>query len=215
MRNTVIESMAQDLLECLFHIDQSATTKSGDLSSYKEKDLWPRVCQWLQKRKGAGTVNHLEANREYPTGRGQYDLWLNWDNASLYVEGKGAWKTYWIERGSPSKFRSYLLPPLVNDVALDDKSAALDLQKLVLSTPADATAIAQILFGSAKPKHSISSDMDEYARLARLDSDPWTCWQRRWQNHQWPDYEYDVRIFVCAFGDIPGWWKTIEHYPWP
>ena len=102
----------------------------------------------------------------------------------LWLEVKGAWKQWWLERGGEHIYRSYLLHPLVPGL---DKSkthtAALDLQKLKAITPEHGTLIGLLLIGfdGANP---MQPDVDEFVRLARLDQPPWESWQDCWPDER-------------------------------
>ncbi len=207
--------LAQDLhaawIDALRHVDTVL-----DAASAHEQKSTNAIVQRMRGRSVA--LNGAKLVVDSPTGSycggdsiADARLLLG-DGTHVLVESKWYWKSYWVDRRSPSKARTYLLAPLEGR---DSKSAVLDLVKLArLRDGHDAaTHAALVLVAHCRPEHGASADLDEFAVRASVDHAPWESaggGDLRWPSTRWTGYEYDVRVFTCRVDALDGWWSRFE-----
>ncbi|MCA9632093.1 MAG: hypothetical protein KC766_30775, partial [Myxococcales bacterium] len=92
----------------------------------------------------------------------------------LWLEIKGAWKSWWVRRGSDYIYRSYLLHPLVEGLDPKTHTVPLDLQKLDHLGRPDANSVGALLVGFDSVEHPMDEDVGSLAHLAGLNRWPWS-----------------------------------------
>ncbi|MGE0610480.1 MAG: hypothetical protein AB7O62_25550, partial [Pirellulales bacterium] len=93
-----------------------------------------------------------------------------------------------------------------------EHSAANDLWKLSVLAPPDATHIAQIILGSSLPVDAMAKDLDKYAGLAHISSDPWQAARVAFDNCHHRGYEYDIRVWCCPREDVATWQPKVAKF---
>lgn len=107
------------------------------------------------------------------------------DGSTLWLENKGAWKTYWRQRGNVAKFRSHLFT--------SNNSAAHDVTKIATLCRPSANYIGILLLGFDSLDDPMGGDIDEFRITAQLNSADWTeasmhlpdRWRPRERVHAW------------------------------
>ncbi len=184
----------------------------SDLSSRKEND-WSQALARFFQTAGYFPAIRTECDHAYLGNGERFDLLLTLPGSlSLYLEVKGIWKSYWCDRSNLSKHESYLFSPFKSRKSA--RSAAMDLEKLARilpKVPGDVLA-SQLIIGSARPNHSLGVDLDLYESLTKTNESPWSKAQRSWQNHSFPDFDYDARMYVCDKRGLQNWWSQHGSY---
>jgi hypothetical protein len=99
------------------------------------------------------------------------------DGGRMWLELKGAWKSWWADQGKAGVFRSYLL-----DEPSPSRShtARGDLGKLAL-IPTEPRGIRAFgLIGFARRDQPMTTEVTELATLAGLDDGTWTHLDATW-----------------------------------
>jgi len=105
----------------------------------------------------------------------------------LWLENKGAWKDYWIQKKNEKIYRSYLLHPLVPGLdQTKTHTVPLDLQKLYSLRRPEADYIGFLLLGFDSEDAPMDADVEELVRLAGLRRSPWTQATTGWQDRYRP-----------------------------
>lgn len=144
-----------------------------------------RLCDLLNER-GVQTEREVR----YPGTRWRCDLRIFLrDNLQLWLEIKGAWKSYWLQKGGDYFYRSYLFHPLLPELDEKSHSAAQDIDKLRTLSPNDADFIGFLLLGFGSTEAPMHDDVTEFERLAGLHSIPWSGRSTTWadpyrENHR-------------------------------
>ena len=102
------------------------------------------------------------------------------DGTLLWLEIKGAWKSWWLKKGGEGIYRSYMFHPLLPGLVAKSHTAAQDILKLKQLTPASAEYIAFLLIGFDSRTKSMDGDVSELAALASLDKRPWSVARATW-----------------------------------
>lgn len=108
---------------------------------------------------------------EYPTVKGSLrpprcdNLITFEDGRTLWLENKGAWKDYWVNRGARAKFRSHLLT--------SDNSAAHDVRKLLKLHPSCADFVGLLLIGFEAVDDPMTAEFEELMDATDLGKAPW------------------------------------------
>ncbi len=208
MKEVSYQPLAAQLFISLHQMDTEAiTVRNGSrtgLSWYgghARPDLKkPRTePEWSNRLAALLTDAGMPTNAEvaYPAKpRTRCDLVVQCDDASIWIEVKGAWRSYWAKQGGLWIYRSYLLHPLVGGLdASKTHTAPLDLAKLESLTPKDCDAVGLLLIGFDEPGDPMDADVADLEQRAGLHGD----WSRF--SHVWPDAHrpgYDVKAwFWC------------------
>jgi hypothetical protein len=182
-------------------------TKMNDPGKQEENAWSAEICNTYR------TIDpraETSVNRKYPGSSLRYDIRIeDGSGRTLYAETKGAWLSYWMDKGQLLKFRDYLMAPL-NGRPRPSNSAVLDLEKLEQHVPLDADWVALVLFGSHRAEHEIAPYLDEFERLAQLGCAPWNSERRQYPNRWYPGYSYDVRVWICPRSDFSAWWQAVS-----
>lgn len=100
----------------------------------------------------------------------------------LWLENKGAWKEYWIQRKGEWIYRSYLLHPLVPGLDPKTHTVPLDLEKLQNLHAPVATHIGMLLLGFDDIGREMDGDVAQLESLAGLSASPWTRTAESWRD---------------------------------
>jgi len=122
------------------------------------------------------------------------------DNGKLWLEIKGAWKSYWYSRKKQSIYKSYLFYPLKPGLMEKSHATALDLEKLEQIRPPYGTCTGLLLIGFDSMEYPMDNDITEFIRLAGLDNSPWES-----AYDGWDDAYRDGERVRCW-----GWWRLIK-----
>jgi len=114
--------------------------------------------------------------------RQKCDLVVDVGGNTVWIEIKGAFQRYWLEKGNEYFYRSYLLHPLVRGLDPKSHTAPLDLDKLSRLSSEDADSVGLLLVGFDTSRAPMDADIAELTRLAQLDRDPWCGWSRTWDD---------------------------------
>jgi len=213
-----ISALASHLFESLRQMDAEAVTmrdghpaglswygahtRPDSKKSRTEPEWSKRLAKLLRDR---GFLANCEHRYPAPNARKKCDLMISTSESDggekFWIEVKGAWKHWWLQRGGERIYHSYLFHPLV--AGLDQSkthTAALDLRKLREITRTVGTHIGLLLVGF-DGENPMDPDVQDFVRLAKLDD-------RAWQMHKdsWPDTRRDgqfVRCW-CWLREVPG-----------
>lgn len=138
-----------------------------------------------------------EVEQQYPEApdgqSSRCDLVIEVDDGSrLWLEVKGAWKDYWLEKGGHVIYRSYLLHPLIDGLMEKSHTAANDLRKLEQLDSDHATHVGLLLVGFDRPDAPMEEDIDELKQLTDLGSGGWHEY-----HESWPDPHHHARKVKC------------------
>jgi hypothetical protein len=197
-----IEQLAASIFKALRQMDGEADTKRGDaptgLSWYgghakpeqkrpQTEPLWSkRLAQLLQD---AGYDAQAEVTYPVPVeqGRTRCDLVIRTDSGQcIWLEIKGAWRSYWAQHGALHRYRTYLLYPLVESSLPKGHSLPQDIQKLDRLTREDASDIAILLIGFEQTDEPMDDDIAELRELSGLGSNAWPEWSDQWDDPHRP-----------------------------
>jgi len=119
-----------------------------------------------------------------PKGRkNRCDLVISLDGENeLWLEIKGAWKSYWEKEGGLRIYRSYLFHPLLPGLVEKSHTAANDLRKLEQLKAQDAQSLGLLLVGFAAQDSLMDVDVEEFIQLAELLPPKWYQWQDSWDD---------------------------------
>lgn len=146
-------------------------------------------CEHRYPSSRAGNRQHVDVLITLPAEFGGGRLWL---------EVKGAWKQYWLERGSERIYRSYLFHPLVAGLdATKTHTAALDIEKLKGISPTHGSHVGFLLIGF-DGEEPMEGDVREFARLAGIDAQPWQCVLDAWEDVRRPGQHVRCWLWVRA-----------------
>lgn len=138
-----------------------------------------------------GFPSHAE--RTYPTSRKKCDLVIEVPELGrLWLEVKGAWKQWWVDRGNEFTYRSYLFHPLLPGLDSSKKhTAAFDLKKLDAVSRDNGSHVGLLLVGFDGDAE-IGPDIDAFRRLAELDANVWSEF-----SDWWPDEHRSGEFVRC------------------
>ena len=206
---TIPQWFAENTFRAIRTHDSCATKKDAFCEKYERRQV--EILKTEFDKCEDGTICH--AHQPYQLAGREHDLFVHAQNLKkLFSEVKAMYKTFFLEHGRP--YWSYLYSPFKHPSK--ENSAGFDLAKLVTCPPSDTSFVAQVLLGSSHAKDDMASDLDEYARLAMIDCEPWLSFRSFWENPFFPEYYYDIRVWVCAWDDIDKWWPHVKDIfaPW-
>jgi len=185
-------TLGRALFACLRLMDEEAGAKWGledygrflrpELKRPSHEAAWVRRVSELLRHDSVATL--LDAR--YPAApRNRCGLRLTLpDGARVWIETKGAWKTYWALKRKLWVYRSLLFHPLLPGLDRRKRhTAALDVARLATLSRRDADHAAFLLVGFDDGLHPMTRDVDEFTRLAGLDgwstsATSWPCMRR-------------------------------------
>lgn len=201
-----METVANALFEVLRQMDAEANTVCGcsktglnfyggyfrpELKRPPTETSWTRRLMKLLPAHGFPT----QAEVSYPSlPRCKCDNVLTLPTGGkLWIENKGAWKAYWVQRKNPRIYRSYLLyHPSVSGLDPKSHTVPLDLEKLRSLTPDHAEAVGMLLLGFDALNDPMDGDVAELVRFAKLDEPPWHGFSTSWPDHYRPGERVSV-----------------------
>jgi hypothetical protein len=99
----------------------------------------------------------------------------------LWLEVKGAWKKYWMDRDKLRIFHSYLLyHPDASGMDPKSHTVPLDLDKLSTLTREHAEAIGMLLLGFDSVDDPMDDDVSRLVNFSKLDRKPWCAFSTSW-----------------------------------
>ncbi len=142
----------------------------------------------------------VRAEVRYPSlsaGRhNRCDLVIGGCEGPLWLELKGAWKTYWARRRGDWIYRSYLLHPIVPGLDAKSHTAALDVRKLATIKPKDGSHVGLLLVGFDSQDAPMDHDVAELTRLSNLAGLTWRSWSKEWDDQRRPGERVRVWLWI-------------------
>lgn len=200
------EVLSVQLDQALFHspqlMDQEAGARWGleeygrflrpEMHRPRHEVEWSRRLAELLRHDGI-LVRVGELYLALPKAR--CDLRLTLPNgARIWLEIRGAWKSFLARRGALRVYRSQLLHPLVAGLDPRNSTAALDLRHLASLTARDADGTAFLLVGFDDRLHPLSDDVETFDRLSSLDT--WACARASWPHRLKADHFVRVWLWI-------------------
>lgn len=205
-----MHEFAHNLFAILRRLDAEARAPAGDtptgLCYYglhyephrarpRTEPCWSKRCAQLWEEYGYAA----EAEVPYP---GQKRMWCDNvitfpDGKTLWLELKGAWKTYWAECGKLRMYQSHLFHPLLPGLDKSKKhTAATDVSKLQLLHKPYADLVGLLLLGFDCESYSIAADVQQFQVLAKLDAAPWSLFSDSWPDPYRPEQREHAWLWI-------------------
>ncbi len=194
--------LAQECFSAVRSHDHRCQTKEKAFSELHER---PQIDVLRLHFVRLSNVRICKMGQIYPPGK-EADLFIETNaDERLYCEIKAMHKT-WCKEYERS-YPAYLWSPFRN--ASKEHSAGFDLAKLATLPDANTTHVALIIIGSSLPQGRMDKDLDEFARIAHIDSEPWESHRDHWHNQWHCGSCYDLRVWGCEWKNVPEWWASV------
>ena len=123
----------------------------------------------------------------------------------LYSEIKAMHKTWFKEHGC--SYPTYLWSSFRN--ASKEHCAGCELAKLATLPDANTTHVALIILGSSLHRGRMDEDLDKFAQMTHIDSEPWESYRDGWPNQWHCGSCYHLRVWGCEWKNVPEWWESV------